>query len=267
MKRLIDAYNTLLDRLVEEACTRVLASGNPLYAKMPTPMLQAVVRRAFGATAEDLGRNTPEAIPALLSALGTQRSAEGVRCQHMLSGISLGFDTVSDVFAKEFPNDLELRLAWEAARARIATAGAAALADAYLEARERVVRAQSEEILELSVRVLPLFRGVLLMPLIGRLDAARAERVMDALLSAVSSQSAKVVLFDLTGLPEVDLDVATHLVRAASAVQLLGATPALVGVRANLAFAMAKGSVDLGGVKTLSTLEEGILYARKLLFV
>lgn len=265
MQRLIDTYHAQIARYCDEACARVLASGNPFYTRIPGAALRAAVKRAFEATGQDLVRGEPYAYPRLMEILGAQRSAEGVKCQDMLAGLGMGFDTVSELLAAEHPEDLELQLAWESARARIAEAGAAALADAYLEARERVVRAQAEEILELSVRVLPLFRGVLLLPLVGRLDAARAERVLEALLGAVVSHGSRVVLLDLSGLPSVDLDVAAHLSRAASAVRLLGAEPALVGIRASLASAMVTGGIELGGVATLSTLEEGILHARRVM--
>lgn len=265
MQRVIDAFQEGIDGDVAEACARVIASGNPFYGRFPREIMLASVKRVFEAILQDLRSDEPKAVSALMGAIGTQRSAQGAKISHILYGMEYGFQVVTDRFAERFRDDAEARLFWEMARSRFSYAGAAALADAFLAAREDIMRSQAEEIFELSARVLPLSRGVLLLPLVGRIDGARAERIMEVLLAAVGEHGAKVVLLDVTGLPIVDEIVAPHLLRAASAVRLLGATPALVGVRPSLAQSMVAGGVDLGGLVTLAQLEDGLHFAQGLL--
>jgi rsbT co-antagonist protein RsbR len=261
LQRVIDAFYEELERNSSEAVARVFASGNPFYVRFPPQALLAAVIRATRAVGEDLGKPSPVAYPELMGAIGAQRSAEGATIGLMLDGMKHGFEAVSASFRARFRGDPEAIVFWESERARIGYAGSTALAEAYFTVREQIVRQQSKEILELSVRVLPLFRGVLLLPLVGRLDAGRAERIQDVLLAAVAAHAARVVILDVTGLPDVDAEVASHLVRAAAAVRLLGASAALTGVRSALAFAMARGGVDLGGLVTLAKLEDGLHYA------
>jgi rsbT co-antagonist protein RsbR len=261
MQRVIDAFQEGIDAYVAESCERVIASGNPFYSRFPKELMVASVKRVYLAIAQDLRTVDGKAVSTLMGAIGSQRSAQGAKISQILYGMEHGFQVVTDRFGELFRDDPEARLYWEAARSRLSYAGAAALADAFLGAREDLMRAQAEEIFELSARVLPLARGVLLLPLVGRIDGARAERIMEVLLEAVGEHAAEVVLLDVTGLPVVDEVVAPHLLRAASAVRLLGATPALVGVRPGLARSMVAGGVDLGGLVTLARLEDGLHFA------
>jgi rsbT co-antagonist protein RsbR len=219
----------------------------------------------FEAVAQDLTDGTTAAYPALLAALGVQRSAMGVTITESMAGMNLGFEQVSDDFAAAFADDPDARIFWERARSRFSFIGTAALADAYLGAREKVVRAHAEEIVELSTRVLPLHRGILVMPLVGRIDAARAGPILGERLAAVARHRARVVVIDISGVPVVDADAAAHLVRTARALALLGATPVLVGVVADVARTMIAGGVALERVTTLADLASGLRHALALL--
>lgn len=185
VQRTVDAFRETLDDNVARACERVRASGNPFYAAMPAEAMHASVRRIFSAVGEDLAAGEPQAYPAILGAVGIQRSSMGVAVGLIMDGMWHGFEQVSEMLAARFPDDAEARLYWERMRGDLAYRGVAALADAYLEAREKVVRRQADEIVRLSTQVLPLHRGILVLPLIGDIDAARAETLTAALLSAI----------------------------------------------------------------------------------
>lgn len=258
MQRVIDAFWERLEDNVTTSCARVEAAYIPFYRDLPSEARRGAFKRAFEAMGHDLGAGESQAFPALLRAIGEQRSGLGVTITDILRGMLIGFEVVTEDFAIVFGDDLEARVHWEQLRARVSYMGAAALADAYLAARERLVRAQAEEIVKLSARVLPLHPGILVLPLVGAIDAARAAHLTPLLLQAVVENQSRVVLLDVTGLPSVGAETAEHLMGAARGVELLGATAILVGVRPHMARAMVEAGVDLGALRSRADLASGL---------
>jgi rsbT co-antagonist protein RsbR len=115
-----------------------------------------------------------------------------------------------------------------------------------------------ETILELSAPVLPIERGILLLPLVGHIDTSRASRVMEALLAGVQRYGAVAAIVDLTGVPLVDTSVAQHLMRAARATKLLGAQCIFVGISPVIAQALAALNIDFGEVVVSGDLLAGM---------
>jgi len=131
------------------------------------------------------------------------------------------------------------------------------------ELQAAVIASQQTLLAELSSPLIPLADGVLAMPLIGTIDAARAERVVEALLAGVIAQRARTVILDVTGVRTIDTRVAEALARAAGAVRLLGAEAILTGIGPEVATTLVGLGVDLGGVRTLASLRAGIEHARR----
>lgn len=129
------------------------------------------------------------------------------------------------------------------------------------ELQAAVIASQQTLLAELSSPLIPLADGVLAMPLIGTIDAARAEHIVEALLTGVTERRARTVILDITGVRTIDTRVAEALVRAAGAVRLLGAEAILTGIGPEVAFTLVGLGVDLGGVKTLASLRAGIEHA------
>lgn len=120
---------------------------------------------------------------------------------------------------------------------------------------------QQQVIEELSTPLLPLAEGVLAMPLIGAVDAGRAQLIMEALLEGVVQQRARVVILDLTGVRALDGRAAHGLVQAARAAGMLGAESVLTGIHAALASTLVELDVDLRGLVTVGSLRAGVEYA------
>jgi PAS domain S-box-containing protein len=124
--------------------------------------------------------------------------------------------------------------------------------------REEVIRAQEALLEKLSTPLIPLNTQVVLMPLVGELDAGRARRMLEALLRGLEQTRAPVAIIDITGVPVVDAHVADTLVRAAQAARLLGSEVVLTGIRAGVARSLVRLGVGLEHVNTRKTLQEGI---------
>jgi len=117
---------------------------------------------------------------------------------------------------------------------------------------------------ELSTPVIPLWDGILALPLVGALDPARSAHVMEVLLHAIQKQRASVVLIDVTGVSTVDTSVANGLLMTANAASLLGSRCILVGISPQVAQTLAHFDVDLGRVETYSDLGAGFARALSL---
>jgi rsbT co-antagonist protein RsbR len=118
-----------------------------------------------------------------------------------------------------------------------------------------------EAIQELSTPIIPVYNGVLVVPLVGRVDSARAQALTEALLEAIAREQAEIVLLDITGVAVVDTSVANHLMQTARAASLLGSQVVLVGISAEVAQTLVQLGLDLGRLVTLSNLQSGLEYA------
>ncbi|KYF76125.1 anti-anti-sigma factor [Sorangium cellulosum] len=127
--------------------------------------------------------------------------------------------------------------------------------------QEQMIHAQEATIRELSTPLIPLDAGILVMPLVGRLDRVRIEQLLERLLHGVVAQRAATVILDVTGVPVVDAEIADSLLRAAQAVKLLGAEVILTGVRPEVAQTMVGIGIDLREIVTLSSLQSGLHHA------
>ncbi|MGR3372952.1 MAG: STAS domain-containing protein [Pseudooceanicola nanhaiensis] len=133
----------------------------------------------------------------------------------------------------------------------------------FIAEREQIIERQREEMLELSTPVVELWDRVLTLPLIGTLDSARAQEVMENLLQTILERQAEVVIVDITGVGTVDTQVAQHLLRAAAAVRLMGAECIISGISPMIAQTMVQLGIDVGTVSTRSSIRTALADALK----
>jgi rsbT co-antagonist protein RsbR len=133
--------------------------------------------------------------------------------------------------------------------------------EAYLKAREDTIRRQQEEMLELSTPVVKLWEGVLALPLIGTLDSARTQVVMESLLEAIVQTNSKMAIIDITGVPTVDTVVAQHLLKTVTAARLMGADCIISGVRPQIAQTIVHLGINLLDITTKATLSDAFSVA------
>lgn len=126
----------------------------------------------------------------------------------------------------------------------------------YQKSREEVIARQQQELLELSTPVVKLWDGVLAVPLIGTLDSARTQIVMEALLQKIVDTGSELAIIDITGVPTVDTLTAQHLLKAVSAARLMGADCIISGIRPQIAQTIVHLGVDLTMVTTKATMAD-----------
>lgn len=133
--------------------------------------------------------------------------------------------------------------------------------DVYQKAREQVILRQQQELLELSTPVVQLWQNVLALPLIGTLDSARTQVVMESLLQKIVETGARIAIIDITGVPTVDTLVAQHLLKTIAAARLMGADCIISGIRPQIAQTIVHLGVNLEDVITKATLADAFMVA------
>jgi rsbT co-antagonist protein RsbR len=129
--------------------------------------------------------------------------------------------------------------------------------------REDVIGRQQTELLELSTPVVKLWDGILALPMIGTLDSARTQIVMESLLQKIVETESQIAIIDITGVPTVDTLVAQHLLKTVTAIRLMGADCIISGVRPQIAQTIVHLGVDLQGVTTKANLADALALALK----
>jgi rsbT co-antagonist protein RsbR len=133
--------------------------------------------------------------------------------------------------------------------------------EAYSAAREEIIADQSTAMLELSTPVVRLWEGIIAVPLVGTLDSARAQLVMEKLLETLVATSAGHAVIDITGVPTVDTEVAQHLLKTVSAARLLGAECIISGIRPQVAQTIVSLGIQFGDIATKTTLADALALA------
>ncbi|MFQ4135963.1 STAS domain-containing protein [Nodosilinea sp. PGN35] len=135
--------------------------------------------------------------------------------------------------------------------------------EAYQRSRDEVILRQQEELLELSTPVVKLWDGILALPVIGTLDSARTQVVMESLLQKIVETGSEVAIIDITGVPTVDTLTAQHLLKTVTAARLMGADCIISGIRPQIAQTIVYLGIDLADVTTKATLADAFLTALK----
>jgi rsbT co-antagonist protein RsbR len=133
--------------------------------------------------------------------------------------------------------------------------------EVFQRARDQVIVRQQQELLELSTPVVKLWNGILALPLIGTLDSARTQVVMENILQKIVDTGASIAIIDITGVPTVDTLVAQHLMKTIAAARLMGADCIISGIRPQIAQTIVHLGVNLEDVTTKATLADAFIVA------
>jgi rsbT co-antagonist protein RsbR len=137
--------------------------------------------------------------------------------------------------------------------------------ETYIKGREEVILRQTDEITEISTPVIRVWDGILALPIIGTLDSARTQVVMENLLQEIVASGSTIAILDISGVPAVDSLVAQHLIKTVAATRLMGAECIISGIRPEIAQTVVHLGIDLSSIVTKSSLSSALKYAFGLL--
>lgn len=244
----IGHLNSLTFRKDAAAADQLRRHCSQLLALLPEATLA-------GGTDNIEGRAWDE-VRNLLAEISGQRAKQG----------STPSETATFVFSLKQSLFVTLRTALTAEPAVLADAlwGATTLLDqlglytveVFQKSRDQIIVRQQQELLELSTPVVKLWQDVLALPLIGTLDSARTQVVMESLLEKIVETGAAIAIIDITGVPTVDTLVAQHLLKTIAAARLMGADCIISGIRPQIAQTIVHLGVNLEDVMTKATLAD-----------
>src|SRR4051794_30483234 len=214
---------------------------------------------------EVLETGSVEALQHYARDLSERIIPRGVETHEVLGIVLLLRDVLARSLFVAYQHDVALleRIldAYEPAANRIAvTVGVS-----FVDERERVIREQQEAIRDLSTPVLQIRERLLILPIIGVLDSARARQLTEQLLGSIQANRAKVVVIDITGVAAIDLTVANHLVQTVEASRLMGASAIITGLSSRIAQTLVDLGVDLTMMRTVGDLQGGLEEAERLM--
>ena len=137
--------------------------------------------------------------------------------------------------------------------------------ETFIKGREEVILRQTDEISEISTPVIRVWEGILALPIIGTLDSARTQVVMENLLQQIVETGSRIAILDISGVPTVDSLVAQHLIKTVSATRLMGAECIISGIRAEIAQTIVHLGIDLSNIYTKASLASALKLAYSML--
>ncbi|MEH0830100.1 STAS domain-containing protein, partial [Micromonospora sp. CPCC 205714] len=136
--------------------------------------------------------------------------------------------------------------------------------ETFVRARESLIADQAEQLLELSTPVVKLWEGVVAVPLVGTLDSARAQVVMERLLQTLVDTGSPYAIIDITGVPAVDTQVAQHILKTVVAARLMGADCIISGIRPQIAQTIVALGIEFGDIATKASLADALRHVLRL---
>ncbi|MEV0457721.1 STAS domain-containing protein [Catellatospora methionotrophica] len=224
-----------------------------------TAELQSQLQKALADGAADLrGAQTTE-LRAVLTELSRSRARQGFTASETATSIFALKSALYEMGEVEKGGENALRdyVAWSLF---IDELGLFTF-EAFARAREQIITEQNEQLLELSTPVVKLWDGVVAVPLVGTLDSARAQVVMERLLQALVDTGSPYAIIDITGVPAVDTQVAQHVLKTVMAARLMGAECIISGIRPQIAQTIVALGIEFGDIATKATLADALRHA------
>ncbi|HVS92676.1 MAG TPA: STAS domain-containing protein [Mucilaginibacter sp.] len=205
-----------------------------------------------------------EQVTELLSGISVSRARQGYSPRETGLFIMSLKDALVQTLQKEIKDPTELVNATLAV-GRLLDSFTITTFETFIKGREEVILRQTDEISEISTPVIRVWDGILALPIIGTLDSARTQVVMESLLTEIVESGSSVAILDISGVPTVDSLVAQHLLKTVSATRLMGAECVISGIRPEIAQTIVHLGIDLSDIVTKASLASALLHAFRLL--
>jgi rsbT co-antagonist protein RsbR len=224
-------------------------------------MLSAIADVPSGSSLADLSQSGWQPLKSILGSLSVSRAVQGFSPSETALFVLSLKPSLFSLVRRDRARDADELLSDVTAINDFIDNLALHTTDSYIHGRDQVIARQQEEMLELSTPVVTLWDGIVALPLIGTLDSARTQVVMESLLQAIVQTNSRFAIIDITGVPTVDTLVAQHLLKTITAARLMGAECILSGIRPQIAQTIVHLGINLEDVITKSKLSDAFRLA------
>ncbi|WP_433792978.1 STAS domain-containing protein [Actinoplanes sp. CA-252034] len=222
-----------------------------------TSDLQRGFQQALAGGAVDLSQEAAAELRAQLNELSSTRARQGFSATETAVSVYAFKDATLEILGDQ--NDIATLRDYVAFSSFVDQAALFTF-DSYVRIRESIIADQAEQLLELSTPVVKLWEGVVAVPLVGTLDSARAQVVMERLLQTLVDTGSPYAIIDITGVPAVDTQVAQHILKTVVAARLMGADCIISGIRPQIAQTIVALGIEFGDIATKASLADALRY-------
>lgn len=246
LKSAVQRRDLITDRELENQSSEIVA----LIAEVPQ-----------GTTMEDFNAAGWQPLKAMLASISVSRATAGFTPSETAIFVLSLKPSLFELARQQRGNNADELFAEVVTANEFVDKLALHTTDSYIHGRDQVIVRQQEEMLELSTPVVTLWDGIVALPLIGTLDSARTQVVMESLLQAIVQTNSRFAIIDITGVPTVDTLVAQHLLKTITAARLMGAECIISGIRPQIAQTIVHLGINLQDVITKSKLADAFRLA------
>ena len=274
--QLADYLESHLDELAAQLATQLRAMPNPEYAQATPEQFQQAARQPFQATIAALRGDINQLREYSGNAIRRRAERGDVGTGENIGALGdMLYTLLKEVSSKAFTDDPIAQAQAQVALAELTYQTNKSSYEAYVQVREEQLNQRESElesiqtefeqisaaVRELSAPIAPIHDNILVLPLVGSIDTARAQSITEDLLEEIVSRQSDIVIMDITGVPVVDTNIANYLLQTIRAVSLLGAEVILVGISAEVAQTIVGLELDLRQLTIRANLQDGIEYA------
>lgn len=257
-KQLLEKW--MNSQLADDSLREDLMSNEELRTQS-VELLDALVKAVNDRNIDDAQASEFEPVIEILSGISISRARQGFSPRETGIYIFSLKEALLAVLQEELKNDPAQLYAISVRLNKLIDSFGVTTFETFIKGREEVILRQTDEIAEISTPVIRVWDGILALPIIGTLDSARTQVVMENLLQQIVDSGSTIAILDISGVPAVDSLVAQHIIKTVAATRLMGAECIISGIRPEIAQTVVHLGIDLSNIVTKATLASALKYA------
>ncbi len=257
-KQLLELWIT---KQLSDTMLREDLMSNEDLREQSNELLDEFMKAITSGNLEDINSPAYETVKEVLSGISISRAKQGFSPRETGVYVFSLKEAIQDILRDELKDDLKTLYEATLTFNKLMDSMGIVTFETFIKGREEVILRQTDEITEISTPVIQVWEGILALPIIGTLDSARTQVVMENLLQEIVETGSTLAILDISGVPAVDSLVAQHLIKTVAATRLMGAECIISGIRPEIAQTVVHLGIDLSNIVTKSTLASALKYA------
>jgi rsbT co-antagonist protein RsbR len=257
-KQLLELWMT---KQLSDAMLRDDLMSNEDLREQSNELLDELLKAVSTDHVEDIEAPAFEQVKEVLSGISISRARQGFSPRETGIYVFSLKEAIQQVLREEIRDDMQLLYQSTLSFNKLLDSLGMVTFETFIKGREEVILRQTDEITEISTPVIKVWEGILALPIIGTLDSARTQVVMENLLQEIVETGSTIAILDISGVPAVDSLVAQHLIKTVAATRLMGAECIISGIRPEIAQTVVHLGIDLSNIVTKASLASALKHA------